>query len=196
MALRRSDAAHRLRGLFPDVNAVNAPGHRLIIRAVFSNPQRRNWVKNHMPSDSHGKLTSPGRKSASDARPASGVPAVVVLSEHPSGEILLFGIQPGALARMRAVSRLFLRGVNPARASITAATSARAVFGCVRPIRCGCREFFRMFRPDILRSGAVKPMRSLIARAFHGSPTQKPTMLPMRMFITICGGGTTTVRTS
>lgn len=43
---------------------------------------------------------------------------------------------------------------------------------------------------------AVKPMRSLIARAFHGSPTQKPTILPMRMFITICGGGTTTVRTS
>ena len=43
---------------------------------------------------------------------------------------------------------------------------------------------------------AVKPMRSLIALAFHGSPTQKPTMLPMRMFITICGGGTTTVRTS
>jgi hypothetical protein len=39
-------------------------------------------------------------------------------------------------------------------------------------------------------------MRSLMARAFHGSPTQKPTMLPMRMFITICGGGTTTVRTS
>ena len=43
---------------------------------------------------------------------------------------------------------------------------------------------------------AVNPMRSLIARAFHGSPTQNPTMLPMRMFITICGGGTTTVRTS
>ncbi|MNN44572.1 hypothetical protein D3C81_1588680 [compost metagenome] len=39
-------------------------------------------------------------------------------------------------------------------------------------------------------------MRSLMARAFHGSPTQKPLILPMRMFITICGGGTTTVRIS
>ncbi len=33
-------------------------------------------------------------------------------------------------------------------------------------------------------------MPSAMARWFHGSPTQKPSMLPTRMFATICGGGT------
>ena len=37
---------------------------------------------------------------------------------------------------------------------------------------------------------AVTPMPSAIARWFHGSPTQKPSMLPTRMLATICGGGT------
>ena len=43
---------------------------------------------------------------------------------------------------------------------------------------------------------AVKPMLSMIARLFHGSPTQKPSMLPTRMLATICGGGTVIVLTS
>ena len=36
---------------------------------------------------------------------------------------------------------------------------------------------------------AVKPMSSAMLRAFHGSPTQKPSILPTFMFATICGGG-------
>jgi hypothetical protein len=36
---------------------------------------------------------------------------------------------------------------------------------------------------------AVKPMPSAMARAFHGSPTQKPSILPTFMLATICGGG-------
>ena len=43
---------------------------------------------------------------------------------------------------------------------------------------------------------AVKPMLSRMARAFHGSPTQKPSMLPTRMLATICGGGTVMFFTS
>ena len=43
---------------------------------------------------------------------------------------------------------------------------------------------------------AVKPILSAMARAFHGSPTQKPSMLPTRMLATICGGGTVIVFTS
>src|SRR3989344_7851093 len=43
---------------------------------------------------------------------------------------------------------------------------------------------------------AVKPMLSKMARAFHGSPTQKPSMLQTRMLATICGGGTTMFLTS
>src|SRR5436190_4210978 len=35
----------------------------------------------------------------------------------------------------------------------------------------------------------VKPILSAIARAFHGSPTQKPSILSTFMFATICGGG-------
>jgi hypothetical protein len=37
---------------------------------------------------------------------------------------------------------------------------------------------------------AVKPIPSIIALAFHGSPTQYPSILPLRIFATICGGGT------
>jgi hypothetical protein len=36
---------------------------------------------------------------------------------------------------------------------------------------------------------AVKPMLSSIARLFHGSPTQKPSILSTFMFDTICAGG-------
>jgi hypothetical protein len=36
---------------------------------------------------------------------------------------------------------------------------------------------------------AVKPISSVTARAFHGSPTQKPFILPTFMLATICGGG-------
>ena len=36
---------------------------------------------------------------------------------------------------------------------------------------------------------AVKPMPSAIARLFHGSPTQKPSILSTFMLATICGGG-------
>ena len=37
---------------------------------------------------------------------------------------------------------------------------------------------------------AVMPTPSTMARWFHGSPTQKPSMLPTRILATICGGGT------
>lgn len=37
---------------------------------------------------------------------------------------------------------------------------------------------------------AVTPMPSTMARWFQGSPTQKPSILPTRIFATICGGGT------
>ncbi len=43
---------------------------------------------------------------------------------------------------------------------------------------------------------AVKPMSWLTSCSFHGSPTQKASMLPTFMFATICGGGTTMVETS
>ena len=43
---------------------------------------------------------------------------------------------------------------------------------------------------------AVMPMPSMIARWPHGSPTQKPSMLPTRMLATICGGGTVIILAS
>ena len=43
---------------------------------------------------------------------------------------------------------------------------------------------------------AVKPMSWLTSCSFHGSPTQKASMLPTFMLATICGGGTTMVETS
>ena len=43
---------------------------------------------------------------------------------------------------------------------------------------------------------AVKPMPSAMARAFHGSPTQKPSILPTFMLATICGGGMVISETS
>lgn len=36
---------------------------------------------------------------------------------------------------------------------------------------------------------AVKPILSAMARAFHGSPTQNPSILPTFMLATIWGGG-------
>lgn len=47
-----------------------------------------------------------------------------------------------------------------------------------------------------IRINLVKPTPVSIARAFHGSPTQKPSMLPTCMLLTICGGGTTIFFTS
>ena len=35
----------------------------------------------------------------------------------------------------------------------------------------------------------VKPMPSAMARRFHGSPTQNPSILPTFILATICGGG-------
>ena len=43
---------------------------------------------------------------------------------------------------------------------------------------------------------AVKPMPSSMARLFHGSPTQKPSILPTFMLATICAGGMVTRFTS
>src|SRR5437763_5257106 len=43
---------------------------------------------------------------------------------------------------------------------------------------------------------AVNPILSKIARLFHGSQTQNLSILPTRMFATICGGGTTIDLTS
>src|SRR5262249_24976585 len=43
---------------------------------------------------------------------------------------------------------------------------------------------------------AVKPMPSAIARAFHGSPTQNPSILPTFMLATICAGGIVMSETS
>jgi hypothetical protein len=35
----------------------------------------------------------------------------------------------------------------------------------------------------------VNPIPSAMARAFHGSPTQNPSIFPTFMLATICGGG-------
>src|SRR5713101_9826441 len=43
---------------------------------------------------------------------------------------------------------------------------------------------------------AVKPMPSAMARAFHGSPTQKPSILPTFMLATIWAGGMVMSETS
>ena len=102
------------------------------------------------------------------------------------------------LASRRAVSRVFSGEAAIQRcASIRAATSARAVFGLRSTQSRRVPSTFSGCSGQISwEVAAVKPIRSFMARAFHGSPTQKPLILPMRMFITICGGGTTTVRTS
>ena len=50
-------------------------------------------------------------------------------------------------------------------------------------------DFFRMVLPHCCVVMAVKPMPSAMARAFHGSPTQKPSILPTFILATICGGG-------
>jgi hypothetical protein len=83
-----------------------------------------------MPSDSHGNSPPLVVKAHRVRVLPAAAQAVVVLAEHASGEILLFGIQPRASGeKARGLAGVLGGGVNPARASISAATSARAVFG-------------------------------------------------------------------
>ena len=82
-------------------------------------------------------------------------------------------------------------------ASRIAAVIARAVFGFFWTNSSVVPSVFSgwsFHTPCVVST--VKPILSWIARLFHGSPTQKPSMLPTRMFATICGGGTTIVFTS
>src|SRR6476661_2365509 len=82
-------------------------------------------------------------------------------------------------------------------ASSTAAVIARAVFGyffthsAVVP-----RTFSGWSFQTSWVVVPVMPMPSMMARWFHGSPTQNPSMFPMRMFATICGGGTVMILAS
>src|SRR5512143_2756570 len=76
-------------------------------------------------------------------------------------------------------------------ASRIAATIARAVLGYLATKSAVVPSTFSGWSFQIsCVVAAVKPMLSRIARAFHGSPTQKPSMLSTRMLATICGGGT------
>src|SRR5690242_19855317 len=71
-------------------------------------------------------------------------------------------------------------------ASSTAATRARAVFGY---FLTHSSEVPRVFSGWSFQMSwvvaAVMPTPSAMARWFHGSPTQKPSMFPTRMFATI-----------
>ena len=76
-------------------------------------------------------------------------------------------------------------------ASSTAMITARAVFGYFftkSPVVPSTFSGWSFQMSCVV--AAVMPMPSMMARWFHGSPTQKPSMLPTRMLATICGGGT------
>ncbi|KAG0731007.1 hypothetical protein G6F23_015733 [Rhizopus arrhizus] len=76
-------------------------------------------------------------------------------------------------------------------ASRIAAVTARAVFGLRDTNSALVPSTFSGWScqmPCVVT--AVKPILSMMARAPQGSPTQKPSILPTRMFATICGGGT------
>jgi hypothetical protein len=82
-------------------------------------------------------------------------------------------------------------------ASRIAAVMAREVLGCFctnSAVQPSVFSGWSFHRPCVVI--VVKPILSAIARAPHGSPTQKPSMLPTRMLATICGGGTVMVFTS
>src|SRR6476469_4347401 len=93
------------------------------------------------------------------------------------------------------VSAIFVLFDNEASihllASRMAATSARAVFGCVFTHSAVVPRVFSGWSRQISWVvAAVMPTPSTMARWFHGSPTQKPSMFPTRILATICGGGT------
>ena len=93
------------------------------------------------------------------------------------------------------VSAIFWRFESEASiqrpASMTAAVIARAVFGfCFTKSAVQPSTFSGWSFQMSCVVMPVMPMPSAIARWPHGSPTQKPSMLPTRMFATICGGGT------
>jgi hypothetical protein len=55
----------------------------------------------------------------------------------------------------------------------------------------GAEHLLRVIDPDVLRGRRGEADLVDDRALFHGSPTQKPSMLPTRMLATICGGGTT-----
>lgn len=76
-------------------------------------------------------------------------------------------------------------------ASRMAAVTARAVFGYLSTKAAVVPSVFSGWSGQMSWVVlAVKPILSMMARAFHGSPTQNPSMAPTRMFATIWGGGT------
>ena len=82
-------------------------------------------------------------------------------------------------------------------ASITAISSALVAFGLasIQSERSASAFSGWPFHSSPVVQ-AVKPMPWLTSCSFHGSPTQKASMLPTFMLATICGGGTTMVETS
>ena len=99
------------------------------------------------------------------------------------------------------VSAIFWRFESDASiqrpASMIAAVMARTVFGfCFTKSAVQPSTFSGWSFQMSCVVMPVMPMPSAIARWPHGSPTQKPSMLPTRMFATICGGGTTMAFTS
>src|SRR4051812_3044065 len=76
-------------------------------------------------------------------------------------------------------------------ASRMAATRARAVLGLASTQAAVVPSVFSGWsRQMSWVVAAVMPTPSTMARWFQGSPTQKPSILPTRIFATICGGGT------
>src|SRR5262245_33525395 len=101
------------------------------------------------------------------------------------------------LPTISASSCLFSAFSHHICASMVAISSALAAFGYLsthsarRPSAfSGC---LNQISPVVQ---AVKPMPWLTSCSFHGSPTQKASMLPTFMFATIWGGGTTMVAMS
>ena len=101
------------------------------------------------------------------------------------------------LPTISAISCLFSILSHHCWASITAISSALAAFGFLSTQSARMPSAFsgclNQISPVVQ---AVKPMPWLTSCSFHGSPTQKASMLPTFMFATICGGGTTMVETS
>ena len=96
-----------------------------------------------------------------------------------------------------AISCLFSGRSHHIWASITAIISATVALGLASTQSARIPRIFSGWRahssPVV---AAVKPMPWFTSCSFHGSPTQKASMLPTFMLATICGGGTTIRSTS
>ena len=153
---RRADAADRLRGLFPDVNPVNALGHRQIIRRrLQQSPTAELGQKPHAVREPRKTHFSPFVEAHRVRVLPAAADTVVVFAEHAPAEVLLFGVQPRASGEKARRFASVLGGcVNPALGLYQRRHQrARGVGMTLNPFAAGAENFFRMLRPDILRSG-------------------------------------------